>query len=189
MRSQTLPYADQSLHLASAAGAFPSAYPVQVTPGHLRKPPNVYPSTVHATKTPSPIAFPPPAQPTFAVQHPHIPQCSMVCNVLPPVTCRAIIDMANTLGWEADEAAGGSAVAKSSVLAHNVVWLADEEFVGKLYDRILPFVQQQVKGAGVDGSKDAGRVRGINRRFRIYRYGSKQVYRVGGVTGPARYSS
>lgn len=58
---------------------------------------------------------------------------------------------------------------KTSVLAHNVVWLADEAFVGELFERIRPFVEERVNG---------GRVRGINRRFRVYRYGPKQVYRV-----------
>ena len=94
----------------------------------------------------------------------------MLANILPPSTCETIINTANTLGWEADQAAGGSAVDKTSVLAHNVVWLADEEFVGELFNRIKPFVQEQVGG---------GKVRAINRRFRVYRYGPKQVYRVG----------
>lgn len=93
----------------------------------------------------------------------------MIPNVLNPTTCESIIRAANTLGWEADQAAGGSAVDKTSVLAHNVVWLADEEFVGELFERIKPFVQEQVGG---------GKVRGINRRFRVYRYGPQQVYRV-----------
>lgn len=93
----------------------------------------------------------------------------MLANILSPTTCESIIRAANTLGWEADQAAGGSAVDKTSVLAHNVVWLADEEFVGELFERIKPFVQEQVGG---------GKVRGINRRFRVYRYGPQQVYRV-----------
>lgn len=99
----------------------------------------------------------------------------MVVNVLSPATCRSIITSANTIGWEADQAAGGSAVDKTSVLAHNVVWLADEDFTGQLYERIRPFVQDSVP------SEKDGRplkVRGINRRFRVYRYGSRQVYRV-----------
>jgi len=86
--------------------------------------------------------------------------------------------MANTLGWEPDQAAGGSAVDKTSVLAHNVVWLADEDFVGQLFDRIKPFVEQTVRGSGEKGDGKGGKVRGINRRFRVYRYGPKQVYRV-----------
>lgn len=93
----------------------------------------------------------------------------MVANVLSPTTCESIIRAANTLGWEADQAAGGSAVDKTSVLAHNVVWLADEEFMGEFFERIKPFVQEQVGG---------GKVRGVNRRCRIYRYGPQQVYRV-----------
>ncbi|GHJ86118.1 hypothetical protein NliqN6_2520 [Naganishia liquefaciens] len=153
---------------ADTKSTVPSFYAIQKTPGHLRRPPNVYDSTVFASTTPSPIPFPVCARPAFAVSHPAIPSLKMLANILPPSTCERIISTANTLGWEADQAAGGSAVDKTSVLAHNVVWLADEDFVGELFDRIKPFVQEQVGG---------GKVRAINRRFRVYRYGPKQVYR------------
>lgn len=155
-------------------GTLPSFWPVQVTPGHLRRPPNVYDSTVQASHSPSPIPFPQCSQPTFSIPHPVIPSCSMILNVLSPKTCESIIESANTLGWEQDQAAGGSAVDKTSVLAHNVVWLADEDFERQLFERIKPFVQQTV--VGPDGK--GGKIRGINRRFRVYRYGPNQVYRV-----------
>lgn len=87
--------------------------------------------------------------------------------------------MANTLGWEPDQAAGGSAVEKTSVLAHNVVWLADQPFVDQLYERILPFVEKTHRGSDEKGDGRGGKVRGINRRFRVYRYGPNQIYRVG----------
>ncbi|KAI5455386.1 hypothetical protein NCC49_000199 [Naganishia albida] len=153
---------------ANSKSSLPSFYAVQTTPGPLRRPPNVYDSTVFASTTPSPIPFPTCAHPSFAVAHPAIPTLKMIANVLSPTTCESIIRSANTLGWEADQASGGSAVDKTSVLAHNVVWLADEEFVGELFERIKPFVQEHVGG---------GKVRGINRRMRVYRYGPKQVYR------------
>jgi hypothetical protein len=150
-------------------GTAASFYPIQVTPGALRRPPNIYSSTVHASTIPSPIPLPNSSHEPFSIQHPLIPTCSLILNVLPPLTCQTIIETANTLGWEPDQAAGGSAVDKTSVLAHNVVWLADTEFVTQLFERIKPFVEQRVGG---------GNVRGINRRFRVYRYGPKQVYRV-----------
>lgn len=158
-------------------GKLPSFYPVQITPGPLRRPPNVYDSTVHASLTPSPIPFPACSQPSFSISHPSIPTCSMLLNILPPATCESIIETANTLGWEQDQAAGGSAVDKTSVLAHNVVWLADEEFVGELFNRIKPFVEAQIGGSDEKGDGQGGKVRGINRRFRVYRYGPRQVYR------------
>lgn len=164
------PYSHLSHFAANSKSSLPSFYAVQTTPGPLRRPPNVYDSTVFASTTPSPIPFPTCAHPSFAVAHPAIPTLKMIANVLSPTTCESIIRSANTLGWEADQAAGGSAVDKTSVLAHNVVWLADEEFVGELFERIKPFVQEHVGG---------GKVRGINRRMRVYRYGPKQVYRVG----------
>jgi hypothetical protein len=163
---------------SSIPGQADQFYPIQITPGPSRRPPNLYPSTVHASKTPSPIPFPATAQPAFSLSHPSIPTCSMLLNILPPETCESIISTANTLGWEPDQAAAGSAVDKTSVLAHNVVWLADEEFVGQLFERIKPFVEQRVRGSGEKGDGEGGKVRGINRRFRVYRYGPKQVYRV-----------
>ncbi len=159
---------DQSL-LGQPTGTVPSFYPIQITPGPLRRPPNVYPSTVHASRIPSPIPFPSSSHEPFSVSHPLIPTCSLILNVLPPTTCETIVETANKLGWEPDQAAGGSAVDKTSVLAHNVVWLADEQFVNQLFEKIKPFVKEKVGG---------GKVRGINRRFRVYRYGPKQVYRV-----------
>lgn len=84
--------------------------------------------------------------------------------------------MANQIGWEEDQAVAGSAVNKTSILAHNVVWLADQQFTEDLFARIRPFVPERL--GGDEAGTKAGRVRGINRRFRIYRYGPKQVYRV-----------
>lgn len=157
----------------------PSFYPIQTTPGPLRRPPNLYPSTVHASLPSSPIPFPPTSSPIFSLTHPAIPTCSMILNVLPPTTCESIISICNDhLTWEPDQASSGSSAAdKSSVLAHNVVWLADEKFVGELFERIKPFVKERIVG-GEKGDGTGGRVRGINRRFRVYRYGPKQVYRV-----------
>lgn len=153
---------------------------VQRTPGAERRPPNVYPCTVWASDAQaSPVPFA--DLPSCALgdvtplSHPLIPTCRMLLNVLPTSTCRMIIEQANALGWEPDQAAGGSAVDKTSVLAHNVVWLADESFVGKLFERIKPFVEERVNG---------GKVRGINRRFRVYRYGARQVYRVSTAKAP-----
>ncbi|KAF6755788.1 hypothetical protein DFP72DRAFT_847061 [Ephemerocybe angulata] len=133
-------------------GKHSAFYPIQVTPGHLRRPPN--PREIHLSP------FLSARRPAFSIPHPAIPSCNLLANILPPATCQSIIEAANSLGWEQDQAAGGSAVDKTSVLAHNVVWLADEE--------IKPFVQEKFQG---------GKVRGINRRFRVYRYGPKQVYR------------
>ncbi|KAJ9104687.1 hypothetical protein QFC21_002185 [Naganishia friedmannii] len=128
---------------ANTKTTLPSFYAIQTTPGDQRRPPNMYDSTVYASTTPSPIPFPRCAQPAFSVPYPAIPSLKLLPNILSPQTCESIINTANTLGWEADQAAGGSAVDKTSVLAHNVVWLADEEFVGELFERIRPFVEEQ----------------------------------------------
>lgn len=86
-----------------------------------------------------------------------------------------IVRAASAIGFEADEAAEGSALTKSSILAKNFVWLADETFLGYFYERIRGFFPQT---APMEKGNGGGRLRGINARFRVYQYTENQVYRV-----------
>jgi hypothetical protein len=56
----------------------------------------------------------------------------------------------------------------TSVLAHNFYWIVDQAFHDKLWDRVKAFVPESVAGK---------QVRGINRRFRVYRYVPGAEYR------------
>lgn len=67
-----------------------------------------------------------------------------------------------------DEPTAGSAAQLASVLAHNFIWLADADFISTMYSRVVDLLPQTVHG---------GIVRGINRRFRLYRYRPGALYR------------
>jgi hypothetical protein len=115
----------------------------------------------------------------------------MVMDVFTPEECLQIAQAAEAIGFEKDEAAGGSATAKASVcpffssvtikaddqiLARNFVWLADTPFLDHFYSQIVPFVPAHAPKTA-DGN-GGGSVRGINARFRVYQYRENQVYRV-----------
>jgi hypothetical protein len=102
------------------------------------------------------------------VDIPNIPGAFMILDVFTPEECLQIVEAASTLGFEKDQAAEGSARMKSSILARNVVWLADAPFNDHFYESIKPFVPPSVP---------TGQVRGINRRYRIYEYTENQLYR------------
>ncbi|KAK8870106.1 hypothetical protein IAR55_000676 [Kwoniella newhampshirensis] len=106
---------------------------------------------------------------------PGVPGAFLVTDVLTPEECLQIVQAASSVGFERDEAAQGSARMKTSILARNFVWLADQPFLDHFYSQILPFVPKSAP-TSVDGN-GGGKVRGINARFRVYQYTENQVYR------------
>lgn len=64
----------------------------------------------------------------------------------------------------------------TQILARNFVWLADEAFHDHFYSQIRPFVPPTAP-VSPDGH-GGGKVRAINRRFRVYQYTENQLYRV-----------
>ncbi|ORX38085.1 hypothetical protein BD324DRAFT_624450, partial [Kockovaella imperatae] len=93
---------------------FPNFRPVQHTPGHLRKPPNVYDSTVYAS-SPGAIRLSTsrPRSPS-RVDVPGLPGAFVILDVFTPEECLQIVQAGEAIGFERDEAAGGSAASKSS---------------------------------------------------------------------------
>lgn len=135
----------------------PSHSAVHTTPGPQRLPPNDHPALLFAS-APSTIPLSPtPPTPTLRHDVPHIPGAFLLSDLLSLAECRAIIGAAEAVGFAPDKPTGEQA----SVLAHNLYWLADEDFLGRLYERFLHLVPQEVGG---------GRVTGLNARFRVYRY-------------------
>jgi len=86
-------------------------------------------------------------------------------NVLTLEECNKIIRATEAIGYEPDVPLTNRI---KSVLAHNVVWLADDAFLRPLYDRVKKFLPPTLGG---------GTVSGINGRFRCYRYQPGSVYR------------
>lgn len=84
--------------------------------GPERRPPNIYDSTVYAS-SPSAIALTPPLdrKPASRVDVPGVPGAFLVLDVFTPQECLQIVQAAYSIGFERDEAAGGSAAQKNSV--------------------------------------------------------------------------
>ncbi|UKZ76884.1 hypothetical protein TrVFT333_004599 [Trichoderma virens FT-333] len=99
-------------------------------------------------------------------KHPNVPNLSLATNVLSPDECKAIIAVGERVGFLPDTPIreGGD----TSVLAHNFYWVIDTAFHDTLWSRISPFVPASVNGR---------LARGLNRRFRVYRYVPGAEYR------------
>jgi len=164
--------APSSIHPVSvSAAAAPAALkPLHTTLGPDRRPPNKHPAVVYYSP---PNTFPllPPADRTRQPQRfdvSGVPGAFIINDVFEPSECQALIDAAEAVGMLPDEPTAGSAAQLASVLAHNFIWLADTEFISTMYSRVVTLLPQTVHG---------GAVKGINRRFRLYRYRPGALYR------------
>lgn len=135
------------------------------TPARERKPPNHYDAIVYTSLPNSiPLSRTPPAI-TYN-HHPHVPNLSLATNVLSAEECRAIIAAGESVNFLPDAPLReGEDV---SILAHNFYWVIDTEFHDILWSRVAHLVPASVNGR---------LARGINRRFRVYRYVPGAEYR------------
>lgn len=164
---------DQSHSLNSTAVSETAAKvltPLQTTLGHERRPPNKHPAIIYYSP---PGTFPllvTSERTRLPQRHeiPGVPEAFIVNDVLESVECESLVKAAEKVGLLPDEPIAGSAAQLFSVLAHNLIWLADKEFIATLYSRIVDFLPQTVHG---------GAVKGINARFRLYRYRPGALYR------------
>lgn len=139
---------------------------LETTPGLERKPPNHHPAILHASQDNTiDLASPPPQ--TTHHKHPTVPNLHLMRDVLTPGECKQIIGAAERIGFTPDAPirAEGEEI---SILAHNFYWIADEAFCKGVWDRVAPFVPSTVCGK---------KVRGLNRRMRVYRYVPGAEYR------------
>jgi hypothetical protein len=147
-------------------------------PGPERRPPNLHPAIVYASCPNAIPLFPstsdsllqstPPTIPATRQDVPYVPGAFLLTSILSPAECASIVTATSALGFLPDQPVGGSAVELSSVLASNVYWLADKEFLDVLWSRVLPFLPPVIAGK---------EVRGLNARFRVYRYVPGAIYR------------
>ncbi|KAF2673007.1 hypothetical protein BT63DRAFT_421208 [Microthyrium microscopicum] len=138
---------------------------IEETPGPQRKPPNHHPAIVYLTSDNTvPLSDTKPS--TTHNKHPHVPNLSLLKNVLSTEECRSIIAATETIGFLPDAPIKDDG-SESSILAHNVYWMIDQAFHDKLWERVQPFIPE------VAGKKALS----INRRFRVYRYVPGAEYR------------
>lgn len=133
---------------------------VHSVPGADRKPPSPYPLNIFST-APKTIAFA--AQDIHASKRcrldvPGVPGAFLMTGILSPTECRRIISVASALGYRPD--------AVDDI--DNIVWLADSSLWQPIYERCLPMLPARVGKC---------HLRGLNARFRLFRYFPGAVYR------------
>ncbi|KAL2059939.1 hypothetical protein VTL71DRAFT_10094 [Oculimacula yallundae] len=139
---------------------------IETTLGLQRKPANLHPAILHASKDDAILLSSKPPKSTHH-RHPIVPNLHLLKDILSPGECEQIIGAAELIGFTPDAPIRAEGE-ESSVLAHNFYWVVDNAFCDKLWARVSPFVPENV-----DGKK----VRGLNRRFRVYRYVPGAEYR------------
>lgn len=138
---------------------------IEVTPGRLRKPPNHHDALLYTT---APGAIPMAETPHSMThrKHPRVPGLSLTTDLLSPNECKAIIAAGESVNFLPDAPLREDG--DVSILAHNFYWVVDQPFHDTLWARIAPFVPSSMGGR---------LVRGLNRRFRVYRYVPGAEYR------------
>lgn len=153
------------------------------TPGHERRPPNRHPAIVYASSpnaisllplssresssSTGPFQCSPPLEPVTRHDVPHVPGAFLLTSVLSSSECSAIISAASALEFLPDQPITSSD-APASILAANVYWLADPPFLANLWSRLAHLLPETIAGK---------HVRGLNARFRVYRYVPGAIYR------------
>jgi hypothetical protein len=140
---------------------------IETIPGLLRKPPNHHPAVLHASDHFA-TCFDGNLRGTRVHNHPVVPNLSLIESILSWGECFNIVAAAESIGFLPDAPILEGENEDSSVLAHNFYWLVDEATCEELWNRVRPYVPEQVGGK---------KVRGINRRFRVYRYVPGAEYR------------
>ncbi|KPI44320.1 uncharacterized protein AB675_8814 [Cyphellophora attinorum] len=139
---------------------------IETTPGSQRKPPNLHPAILHASQDDA-ILLADDAPSTTLHNHPVVPNLSLIKNVLHPAECSRIVSAGQSVGFTPDAPIMASRE-DTSVLAHNFYWIIDTSFHDRLWQRVKSFIPSEVDGK---------QVRGLNRRFRVYRYVPGAEYR------------
>jgi hypothetical protein len=139
---------------------------IETTPGHQRKPPNLHDAVVYLTSDDIvPLSA---TSPSITYHnHPVVPNLSIIKDVLSATECQTIIAATESRGFLPDAPIRDDG-SESSILAHNVYWVVDQSFHDRLWARVRPHVPTHVLGK---------KARGINRRFRVYRYVPGAEYR------------
>lgn len=139
---------------------------LETTPGPQRKPPNHHPAILYLSQPDAvPLAAPGPERSLH--HHPIVPDLRIIKNVLSPDECTSIIAAGEATEFIPDAPLrddGGEV----SILAHNFYWIIDQSFHDKLWERVREYVPSNCDGR---------QVRGLNRRFRVYRYVPGAEYR------------
>ncbi|KAI0413210.1 prolyl 4-hydroxylase [Xylaria grammica] len=134
--------------------------------GPERKPPNLHPAVLYLSSD-NAVELASDGPTTTLHKHPTVPGLSLMKDVLTRQECMSIVAAMETVGFLPDCPLRDDGSA-SSILAHNVYWVVDKAFHDALWKRVSPHIPSRVGGR---------KARGINRRFRVYRYVPGAEYR------------
>ncbi|KAK3317821.1 prolyl 4-hydroxylase [Cercophora scortea] len=158
---------DKSIFASTPSSSIASTLRIiETTPGPLRKPPNHHPAVLYAFSPETAPLSPTPKETITYTAHPTVPGLSLATNVLSPSECRAIIAAGEAVTFLPDAPLREDG--DVSVLAHNFYCVVDQAFHDTLWARVSPLLPQTLDGR---------RARGLNRRFRVYRYVPGAEYR------------
>lgn len=156
---------DRSILDSAPASLSTALRSIETTPGPQRKPPNHYPAILYTTK-PNSVPLSPESPEITWNRHPSVPNLSLATNVLSADECKSIIAAGEQVEFIPDAPIREDG--DTSILAHNFYWVIDTAFHDILWSRISPFLPKSVDGR---------LARGLNRRFRVYRYVPGAEYR------------
>lgn len=139
---------------------------IETIPGLERKPANLHPAILHASKDDAILLSATPPKSSHH-KHPIVPNLHLLKDILSSEECIKIIAAAEAIGFSPDAPIRAEGE-ESSILAHNFYWIVNNAFCTKLWSRVKSFVPKEVGGK---------KVRGLNRRFRVYRYVPGAEYR------------
>ncbi|KAI8921974.1 hypothetical protein DFJ77DRAFT_5872 [Powellomyces hirtus] len=138
--------------------------------GAERRTPNLHDFIMY-TSVPGTIAHASESAPSVTRQNvPHVPGAFLLTDVLTPAQCTQILSATENVGFMPDAPIGSGAAAEQiSVLAHNMFWLADDDILSMIFERCRPHLPPVVA--------PNCELRGLNSRWRVYRYVPGAVYR------------
>ena len=159
---------DKSIFASAPPNISSSLRIIETTPGPQRKPPNHHDAILY-TSAPGTIPLTADKPPVQWHPHPTVPGLGLATNVLSPAECKSIIAAGETVTFlpDAPLREGGEG-GDASILAHNFYWVVDPPFHDALWARVAPLLPRSVGGRPA---------RGLNRRFRVYRYVPGAEYR------------
>ncbi|KAK7753967.1 hypothetical protein SLS62_004066 [Diatrype stigma] len=159
--------ADGSISQSCPPGLKENFRAIETTPGAQRKPPNAHPAVLYLSSDNAVPLSPTPPQITRH-EHPAVPHLSLMKDVFSKEECKSIVASMESIGFLPDAPIRDDGDV-SSILAHNVYWIIDQAFHDTLWGRVSPHIPAHIGGK---------KARGINRRFRVYRYVPGAEYRV-----------
>ncbi|KAI8816679.1 uncharacterized protein EV422DRAFT_544490 [Fimicolochytrium jonesii] len=128
-------------------------------------------TSLPGTITPSPASSTPLVT---RIDVPNVPGAFLLQDVLTAAQCAQILRTTEAVGYTPDEPIAGAASEQTSVLAHNLFWLADTELLGMIFDRVKEHLPQTLPSISPTSPP---KLAGINSRWRVYRYVPGAVYR------------